>query len=102
MMEVWNDTVWWVQLMYNLAWLVLPTLALAAVAFPLGRNVAKYFVKLWEYVRQLLDERTDPAIKHLAELSGKDPGEVSKFLVESGDSIADILKHAMEKVNKPL
>lgn len=90
-MEIWNDTQWWVELVFNVCLFVLPTLAGFATTGALGWRTIRITRRVWTVIRSGVDDATDPAILFLAAQSGKSSTAISKFLVATGDQIISLL-----------
>lgn len=89
---LWGESIWWLDLVWNVALVLLGTLAPMAAVGVLGAGVIRSWRQVWaEWVRPALDQSTDPAIVFLAAKLGVKPDVLSKWLVERGDQIADVL-----------
>lgn len=86
-MEIWSQTSWWVELIFNGLLYILPPLATAAIAFPLGLSVVKYAKLIWREFRPLVDEPSDSIPRLIAAKTPYTADQVSNFLVENIDAI---------------
>lgn len=89
--NLWNESAWYLELIYNVLLFVLPTLAGAAVSTVFGAGVVRAFKWLWRTFRPLVDEPTDPLVVRIARESGKSPEFVSTFLTSNLDRVVALL-----------
>jgi len=100
-MEVWNATPEILQVVWNIALIVLSTLATAAAAGALGGGAIKAARWAWQQARPMLDEPTDPAVEYIAKKSGRAPKAVSEFIIARGDEIIALLPKEAEVPGEP-
>jgi len=100
-MELFSESAWYIQLLFNVLMLALPTLAGLAIAGELGAQTIKRTKKVYaEWVRPAIDEADDPAIKFLAGKSGRDPKWVSDQLIAVGDQVVALLPEEAPLTNR--
>lgn len=97
-MDINGNITQYLEYLLNIAIVILPTLAVLAIAHPLGGRAARVFVSIWNFGRQFFDEKNDPAIVRLADLTGRPPIEVSQLILSNMDSVAGILKSEIDKL----
>ncbi len=90
-MEIWSETAWYVQLIFNVLLLVLPTLIGLAVVSAGGAKVVDTVRMLAKSIRPAIDEPTDPLVALLAERTGRRPETVRDFLTGNLDQIVALL-----------
>ena len=100
-MEVNSNIAQYLEILMNVVFVILPTLAVLAIAQPLGGRVARGFVSGWQFARSFFDDTTDPAIVELAKITRLAPDVVSKIIIDNMDSVAGILKSAIDKLEAP-
>lgn len=90
--NVWNETYWWVNVVWNILLVVVPVLAALAATSAFGAAVIRTFKTAWkEWVRPAVDDPSDPLVKLLAEKTGLPAEVISDFLVENLDLLTDLL-----------
>ena len=102
--NLWSESSWWLELVFNVLMLVLPTLAALAAASVFGASVIRAIKTIWrEWLRPALDEPTDPLVKIIADKTGRKPETVSKWLTESIDDVIALLPaESVPLAEKPL
>jgi hypothetical protein len=93
-MTVDSNVAQYLDILIDIGFFVLPTLALLAIVHPLGRAAADGFVRLWKWIRPQLDDPKDKLIVLLAEKSGKPPEQVIEELTHRIDAVSTILEDA--------
>jgi hypothetical protein len=84
---LWNETEWYVQLLVNVLFYVLPTLALLAVANKSGAKVVETTRALLKTIRPAIDEPGDWLVLEIASRTGRKPEAVSAFLRDNVDKV---------------
>lgn len=97
-MELFNESAWYIEMLFNVGMVVLPTLAGVAASGELGAQVIKRTKKVYaEYLRPAIDEPTDPAIMLIATKTGKSPEWVSAQLIDNLDNVVGTLPEEAPK-----
>lgn len=96
---LWQDTAWYVQLIFNLLLFALPTLAGLAALSKFGALTIQTARDVWTLLRPALDQPTDRLIMEIARRVGADPTEVSEFLTRNIDGVIMLLPDKMVKIN---
>ena len=93
-MEIWSQSSWWVEVVYNALLLFLPPLAGLAVATPLGLGVVRFVKQIYREFRPLVDESTDAIPRLIAAKTPYTAEQASKFLIDNIDKIIAALPDA--------
>ena len=96
-MEVNSTVAQYLEVLLNVAFVILPTLAVLAAATPAGKYIGQAIIAFWKWFRSNVDEESDALIKSLAELAGKTPKEVITQFTFNIDKLVAILKEAQPK-----
>lgn len=75
-LKLWADTIDWLNILFNVLALVLPTLAGLAAVVATSHGLGAVVTRAVGFVRPALDEATDPAIVALAEQFHTTPEQV--------------------------
>jgi len=89
--NLWTDTAWYLELLWNVCLFALPTLAGLAVLTASGGAVIKIARTSWRMTRPFVDEANDPLILFLAAKTGHDPAQLAAWLIARGDEVIALL-----------
>lgn len=90
--NVWNETYWWVGVIWNVLLILVPLLAAAAATSAFGASVIRTAKMVYrEWVRPAINEPTDPLVKLLAEKTGLPAAVISAFLIDNLDLVEGLL-----------
>jgi hypothetical protein len=90
-MDIWNDTAWWVELVFNVCLFILPTIAGIAATGTLGLKTVKWVRLAWKEARAMVDEPSDFVVRLIAARTGRTPEQVSKFIISNLDAVIAVL-----------
>lgn len=90
-MEIWNGTEWYVQLVFNVLLLILPTLIGLAIVNASGAKLVDTVRMLLNAIRPAIDEPGDPLIVLIAAKTGRKAEDVSDLLVGKVDEVIALL-----------
>ncbi len=90
-MDLWNETAWYVPVLFNVLLIVLSALAGLAVASEFGAQTIKSVRKLYQTMRPAIDEETDPIILLIAARLKLPPKTVRDFILGNLDKVIAVL-----------
>lgn len=96
-MEVSTGVAQYLEVLLNVAFVVLPTLAVLAAATPTGKYIAKTAISAWEWFRPNVDSTDDFIVQQLSDKLGIPPEEVIAKVTGQLDRVANILREAQPK-----
>lgn len=88
---IWHESAWWLEVVFNVLIVLLPTLAGAAVLAAGGLRTITVVRDGWRKLRPLVDEPSDLIVRQIAERTGRDPQQVSAFITSNLDRIVELL-----------
>ena len=90
-MEIWNETAWYLRVVFNILLVIIPALVVLVVASEGGIKVVRTAKMLFKTFRKAIDEPTDPLIALIAAKTGYKPEVVSDLLVTKVDEVIALL-----------
>lgn len=90
-MEIWNETAWYLRVVFNILLVIIPALVVLVVASEGGIKVVRTAKMLFKTFCKAIDEPTDPLIALIAAKTGYKPEVVSDLLVTKVDEVIALL-----------
>ena len=88
--SIWGDSARWLEIVFNVLLIVLPTLAGAAALTVGGLRTLKLARDAWRLLRPLVDQPTDTLVRLIAQQTGRPAEQVSEFLTGNLDKVVSL------------
>lgn len=89
--SIWTESSTWLEIVFNVLLVLLPTLAGAAALSVGGLRVLAWARDAYRTLRPWIDEPGDPLIKAIAEKTGRKPEDVTAFMTSNLDRVIELL-----------